>query len=189
MDPIVLVGLAIGLSMDALAVAVAEGAYLKKIHFRGVLRMALAFGGFQGLMPVIGWAAGTTFSRFIMDFDHWIAFAILMYIGGKMIWEELRGKREDAARRSCERMAALLLMALATSIDALAVGLTFAFLNIDIFFPVLVIGGLTFVIAGLGVYFGAWIGRRFEKVIGIVGGVTLMGIGLRILVEHLLTGK
>lgn len=189
MDPIVLIGLAVGLSMDALAVAVAEGAYLKKIHFHRVLRMALAFGGFQGLMPVVGWAAGSAFSRYIMDFDHWLAFGILLYIGGKMIWEELHDSPEGNDFRSCERVAVLLLMALATSVDALAVGLTFAFLKIEIFYPVLVIGALTFIISGLGVYFGAWIGKKYEKIIGLVGGVTLIAIGLRILVEHLLTGK
>ncbi len=190
MNPIILIGLSLGLSMDALAVAAAEGAYLKEVRFRGALRLALAFGAFQGLMPVVGWAVGSTFSQYIMDFDHWIAFGILLIIGSRMIHEELKGdERKGKKFRSCERLAVLMLMALATSIDALAVGLTFSLLDMEILYPALAIGGLTFVVSGLGVYFGAWIGRKYEKLIGVVGGVVLILIGFRILIDHLLTGK
>lgn len=190
MEPIVLLGLALGLSMDALAVAAAEGAFLKKIHFRKVFRLAFTFGAFQGFMPVLGWAAGTTFRKYIMDFDHWIAFIILFYIGGKMVYEEtMNDKKGDKKQQGCDRMGMLLLMALATSIDALAVGLTFAFLEIDILLPVLAIGGLTFLVSGLGVYFGSWIGRKYEKIIGLIGGSVLMIIGLKILLDHLVSGR
>jgi len=189
MDLAVLLGLGLGLSMDALVVAMAEGTFFKTIQMRRVLRIAIVFGGFQGLMPVVGWAAGKSFSQYMKDFDHWVAFAILLLIGGKMIFEELKvNKEQDRQVHSCEKWAILLLMAFATSIDALAVGLTFAFLDIDIFLPVLAIGVLTFLVSGLGVYWGAWIGRKYEKSMGIAGGIVLIAIGAKILTDHLMNG-
>lgn len=177
--------IAIGLSMDAFAVAVSSGVTIRTLKFSHAFKIALFFGGFQAIMPVIGWLAGISVRNLIANYDHWIAFSILSIIGIKMIYESFKFK-------SCERCTnptkfyTLLLLAIATSIDALAVGTTFAFLNIVIAVPVIVIGAVTFVISFTGVYIGGKFGHLFENKIEILGGLCLVGIGIKILIEHLI---
>jgi putative Mn2+ efflux pump MntP len=181
-----LLGVAVGLSMDALAVAVASGACARTLHLGRALRMAALFGGFQALMPVIGWLAGWGFRAHIAAWDHWIAFGLLWAIGGKMIWEASGIPDDESARDvATERLLVLFGLAVATSIDALAVGLSFSFLGVDIPVPAAVIGAVTFVITLGGVWVGTRVGHFFERKIAVVGGVVLMVIGVKILVEHL----
>ena len=185
MDFFILLGLAFGLSMDAFAVSLTNAALVENLHFRHGFRTALFFGVFQAIMPVIGWAAGITFSTYIQSFDHWVAFILLAFVGGKMVWEGLFSKEEDGCVDDCRHLPTLLLLSIATSIDALAVGLTFAMIKVSIITPALLIGGITFVVCML-----AWfIGRRLNSAIGrhasLMGGLVLIGIGIKILVEHL----
>ncbi len=179
--------IAVGLSMDAFAVSVCKGLCMKRLNVRQALVIALFFGGFQGLMPLIGWALGTQFERFITPVDHWIAFGLLALIGGKMLWDALH---EDDEALACPAdgkldMRELVMLAIATSIDALAVGITFAFLRVDIAISVGLIGLTTFVLSLIGVAVGHRFGARYEKPATIVGGVVLILIGLKILLEHL----
>ncbi|MEG0740958.1 MAG: manganese efflux pump MntP family protein [Clostridia bacterium] len=182
-----LVFIAIGLSMDAFAVSLCKGLCMKKLNYAHATVIALFFGGFQGMMPLLGWFLGTQFERYITPVDHWIAFVLLGYIGGKMIWDAVHAKPEAA---QCDTepkldMKELFTLAIATSIDALAVGITFAFLRIDIVPAVLLIGGITFALSFVGVLLGHKFGMRFEKKAEIAGGVVLLVIGLKILLEHL----
>ncbi|BAK44395.1 manganese efflux pump MntP family protein [Eggerthella sp. YY7918] len=179
--------IAVGLSMDAFAVSVCKGLCMKRLNVRQAFVIALFFGGFQGLMPLIGWALGTQFERFITPVDHWIAFGLLALIGGKMLWDALH---EDDEALACPAdgkldMRELVMLAIATSIDALAVGITFAFLRVDIAVSVGLIGLTTFVLSLVGVAVGHRFGARYEKPATIVGGVVLILIGLKILLEHL----
>lgn len=176
----------IGLSMDAFAVAVCKGLCMTKINKTHALIIALFFGGFQFLMPVIGWLLGTQFERYIVSFDHWIAFALLAFIGGKMIYEAL-GDDEDEACSTDKRLdlKELTLLAIATSIDALAVGITFAFLKVNILPAASLIGVTTFTLSLGGVVIGNRFGSRYKKKAEICGGVILILIGLKILLEHL----
>jgi len=184
LDVIVVIGIAIGLSMDALAVSVANGAMINQLRFRQALRIAFSFGLFQALMPLIGWAAGTTFNKYISSFDHWLAFALLVIIGGRMMYESFTKKPEEV--RNCLHFPTLLLLSLATSIDALAVGLSFAMLNTNIWYPIAIIGAITFFISMAGMRFGKSVGPLFGKRIELIGGLVLIGIGMKILIEHLI---
>lgn len=185
MDFLTLIGIAVGLSMDALAVSVANGFMIKQLRARHAFRIAFFFGLFQALMPLIGWAAGITFSQYIKTFDHWIAFGLLILVGGRMIWESVSSSRKDEAVKNCLHFPTLLLLSIATSIDALAVGVSFAFLDITIWLPILVIGLITFVICFIGVNIGSRLGPVFGNKLGIIGGIVLIGIGIKILIEHL----
>ena len=174
--------------MDAFAVALCKGLGMKRINYRHALVIALFFGVFQALMPLIGWALGTQFERFITPIDHWIAFGLLAFIGGKMLVDAVRDEGckecgEDVGQKLDLRE--LLMLAVATSIDALAVGITFAFLHVDIAFSASVIGMTTFVISFAGVSIGNRFGARFERPATVVGGVVLILIGVKILLEHL----
>ncbi len=182
-DFIIMVGIAIGLSMDALAVSVANGAMVQGLRFRQALRIAFFFGLFQAIMPLIGWAAGTTFNQYINRFDHWIAFGLLFIIGGRMVIESFSGAH--AKVRNCLHFPTLLMMSLATSIDALAVGVSFAMLNEGIWYPILIIGVITFFVSMLGIRFGKSVGPLFGKRVEMIGGLVLIGIGFKILTEHL----
>lgn len=178
----------VGLSMDAFAVSVCKGLCMKRLNMRQALVIALFFGGFQALMPLIGWALGTQFEQFITPVDHWIAFGLLLIIGAKMLWDSFRG--DDDEQLSCAvdgrlDLRELTMMAVATSIDALAVGITFAFLRVDIMASVVVIGVTTFALSLVGVAVGHRFGARYEKPATVVGGVVLILIGLKILLEHL----
>lgn len=178
--------IAVGLSMDAFAVALCKGLCMKKLNLRQGAVIALFFGGFQLLMPLLGWLLGKQFERVVTPVDHWIAFALLAYIGGKMIWEALRAQEDETCPVDGRlNYRELLLMALATSIDALAVGITFAFLQTPIGPAVVTIGGVTFILSLLGVVLGHRFGTRFRRGAEIGGGVVLILIGGKILLSHL----
>ena len=180
---------ALGLSMDAFAVSVANGFIIKELKFRHVFRIALFFGFFQAIMPIIGWAAGSLFSSFIEKVDHWFAFGLLAFVGGKMIFESRKTAEAgcEENKKDCTHFPTLLLLSLATSLDALAVGLTFAFLDVLIVLPVIVIGGLTFFVCLIGVYIGEKTGHLFGNKLELIGGIIVVGIGIKILIEHLLS--
>jgi manganese efflux pump family protein len=184
MDFLTVLSIAVGLSMDAFAVAITSGITIKDLRPAHAFKIALFFGGFQALMPVIGWLAGLGMKDFVSGFDHWVAFGLLLFVGGKMLWESYRMK-EDEAKDDPLDNAVLLLLALATSIDALAVGLSFSFLKVSIAMPVLVIGTVTFALSFAGVLLGKRVGHLFESRIEAAGGLILIGIGGKILFEHL----
>ncbi len=191
MDIVYIFGLALALSMDALAVSVVNGFIIKKLEFRHAFRIAFSFGFFQAIMPFLGWSAGLLFRNHIEHFDHWIAFILLSFIGGKMIHESKSVKgdvcsSDQADKKNCLNLVTLLTLSIATSIDALAVGLSFSFLNLSIAMPVIIIGCVTFAVCLAGVYIGDRIGHIFEDKLEIAGGAILILIGIRILVSHLL---
>ncbi len=178
----------VGLSMDAFAVSICKGLGMKRLNMKQALVIGLFFGGFQALMPFLGWALGTQLADLITPIDHWIAFILLAVIGGKMLLDAFRGGDEEEAGEAKDAkldLKELFMLAIATSIDALAVGITFAFLGVDIVFATAVIGLTTFVISVAGVAVGHAFGARYEKGATIVGGVVLILIGLKILLEHL----
>lgn len=178
----------VGLSMDAFAVSICKGLGMKRLNMRQALVIGLFFGGFQALMPLIGWALGTQLADFITPIDHWIAFILLVLIGGKMLFDAFSGgDEEDAGEPKDARLdfKELLMLAIATSIDALAVGITFAFLGVNIVVAITVIGVTTFVLSVVGVVVGHAFGARYEKGATITGGIVLILIGCKILLEHL----
>ena len=175
--------LALGLSMDAFAVSVCKGLGLGKIQGKHMCLAGAWFGGFQALMPLIGFYLGRFFARVITAYDHWIAFALLAVIGGKMVWEAL-DPEEESVDASMD-WKTMLLLAVATSIDALAVGVTFAFLEVDILPAVLFIGCTTFVCSAVGVKVGSVFGARYKQKAELAGGVVLVLIGLKILLDGL----
>jgi putative Mn2+ efflux pump MntP len=181
---ITILAIAFGLAMDAFAVSIASGTTIKQLKLEHALRIALFFGGFQAFMPVLGWLAGGAVSEVVKSVDHWIIFGILGFIGGKMIYESRRMK-EDEDKFDYTKVSVLLFLSLATSIDALAVGFSFAFLDISIIKPIAVIGGVTFLLSLLGVYLGDRFGHLFESGIEVIGGGLLIGVGIKVLVEHL----
>lgn len=178
----------VGLSMDAFAVSICKGLGMKRLNMKQALVIGVFFGGFQALMPFLGWALGTQLADFITPIDHWIAFILLAVIGGKMLIDAFRGGDEDEAAEAKDAKLdpkELFMLAIATSIDALAVGITFAFLGVDIVFAITIIGATTFVISVAGVAVGHAFGARYEKGATVVGGVVLILIGFKILLEHL----
>lgn len=176
--------IAVGLSMDAFAVSLCKGLNMRKLNYRHAAVIALFFGGFQALMPLIGWFLGSQFEQYITSFDHWIAFGLLAFIGGKMIYDSTKDEEEDKQSSRLD-FKELLIMAVATSIDALAVGITFAFLGTDIVPAVTLIGCVTFVISFAGVALGNHFGAKYKSRAELAGGVVLVLIGLKILLEHL----
>lgn len=178
---ILLIG--IGLAMDAFAVSICKGLSVPKLTWKHILIPAVYFGGFQALMPLIGWLLGIQFQSLITSIDHWIAFVLLLLIGVNMIREAL-GDEEGETDASFS-FVIMITLAVATSIDALAVGITFAFLAVNIWLAVSFIGGITFFISAAGVKIGNVFGTRFQKKAEILGGVILMLIGVKILLEHL----
>ena len=178
----------VGLSMDAFAVSVCQGLSMTKIRWGHALTVGLYFGGFQALMPFTGSMLGSQFAGRIQQYDHWVAFVLLVLIGGNMIREALSGEEdeaEDAAIGAGLDHKKLFLMAIATSIDALAVGVTFAFLDTAILPAIGIIGTTTFFISVAGVVVGCWFGARYKKRAEITGGVILVLLGVKILLEHL----
>ena len=178
----------VGLSMDAFAAAICQGLSMTKIKWGHALTVGLYFGGFQALMPFIGWMLGSQFADRIQQYDHWIAFILLVLIGGNMIREALSGDEEDAAQAETDLRLdhkKLFLMAIATSIDALAIGVTFAFLETAILPAIGIIGCTTFCISVAGVAVGCWFGARYKKRAEITGGAILVLLGIKILLEHL----
>lgn len=177
----------VGLSMDAFAVALCKGLNMKKVNYVHTVIIALFFGGFQAVMPLLGWFLGKNFESYIKSMDHWIAFALLVYIGGKMAYEAIKGDDEDETSAKGDKLdlKELTIMAIATSIDALAVGITFAFLQVSIVSSVTIIGITTFVLSIIGVMIGNRFGMKFKSKAEIAGGIILILIGLKILLEHL----
>ncbi|MBN2400079.1 MAG: manganese efflux pump [Candidatus Aminicenantes bacterium] len=184
MDWVTIFFIALGLSMDATAVALASGCAAREIAWRLALRMAFFFGFFQMLMPVLGWLAGLGFKKAIASFDHWLAFGLLLLIGLKMIREAYRSD-PCRSRNNLTSLPVLLGLAVATSIDALAVGLSFSLLAVDIIVPVLIIGIVTFILSFLGVLAGHKFGALIAGKVEILGGLILIAIGCKILLEHL----
>lgn len=189
MDLLSLFALSIGLAMDAFAVAIGLGMSLPHVRPTQVARVALAFGGFQGLMPVVGWLAGQTLAGqpAVAAVDHWIAFVLLSALGGKMIVEARRNDEAgpEPAEKDPTKSATLLLLAIATSIDALIVGMSLALLRVTIWSPALVIGATAGLFAIVGVHLGGRVGRHFGPRVELLGGLALIAIGARILLEHL----
>lgn len=175
--------IAVGLSMDAFAVSVCKGLAMPKCTFKKVAIVGLWFGGFQALMPAIGYVLGAQFQETIASIDHWIAFVLLALIGGNMIHEALDNDEEEAD--ASLDVKTMFLLAVATSIDALAIGITFAFLKVNIIPAVCFIGIVTFIISFAGVKIGNVFGARYKNKAEIVGGVILILLGLKILLEHL----
>ena len=178
----------IGLSMDAFAVAVCKGLGMRKVNYKQMLLIALFFGGFQALMPLLGWLLGRQFEQYITSVDHWIAFALLVLIGANMLREARKGDDTTDAETVYDAplpLGQLLLMAIATSIDALAVGISFAFLGVNIWLAIAIIGTTTFLISAAGVFIGNRFGNRYEKRATIAGGIILILLGVKILLEHL----
>ena len=174
--------LAVGLSMDAFAVSICKGLSVKKLKPSHCAISGLYFGGFQAGMPLIGWLLGKQFESLIKSVDHWIAFALLCLIGANMIRESFGDPDELNASFSSRTM---LPLAVATSIDALAVGVTFAFLDVDILSSVLMIGCTTFLFSAAGVKIGNIFGTKFKSKAELLGGIVLIAIGIKILIEHL----
>ncbi|MEG0779933.1 MAG: manganese efflux pump MntP family protein [Oscillospiraceae bacterium] len=177
--------IAIGLSMDAFAVAICKGLAMERVEGKRAVTIALFFGGFQALMPLLGWTLGIQFSSYINAFDHWIAFVLLAIIGGKMVADSRGNETEAAVDTGKTDYRELLVLAIATSIDALAVGVTFAFLEVAILPAVGLIGVTTFILSLGGVFVGNWFGVKYKSRAELVGGCILLLIGLKILLEHL----
>lgn len=176
----------IGLSMDAFAAAMCKGLGMKTLRWGQGAVIALFFGIFQGLMPLAGWLLGNRFEGYITPVDHWIAFGLLSYIGGKMIWDALHERSEsEVQNESALNLKELLILAVATSIDALAVGIPFAFLQVNILPAAALIALTTFGLSLAGVVIGHQFGARFQNGAQILGGGTLVLIGVKILLEHL----
>ena len=174
--------------MDAFAVSICKGLAMRKVNKKQAFVIGLFFGGFQALMPFIGWALGSQFESYITSIDHWIAFVLLAVIGGKMVKEAVSEKDgEDEVEQMDPPLdiKEMFILAVATSIDALAVGITFAFLNYPIVEAITIIGITTFVISIIGVYVGNFFGSKYKKRAEIVGGVILILLGVKILLEHL----
>jgi len=176
--------IAFGLAMDSFAVSITSGLRMKNPRVRNALKIAVFFGSFQAFMPVIGWLAGISILDLISGVDHWIAFGLLILIGCKMIYESSRIESSGKELNPLNGYV-LLTLSVATSIDALAVGISLAFLRIPIVTPILIIGIVTFLLSFLGVYAGSRIGHFLERKIETLGGLILIGIGMKILVEHL----
>lgn len=175
--------IAVGLSMDAFAVAICKGLSMPKLNRIHALIIGLYFGGFQAFMPLIGYYTGIHFQEAIVSFDHWIAFILLGIIGGNMIKEALC--EEDEALDSSVDAKNMILLAIATSIDALAVGVTFAFLKVHILPAVSFIGSITFILSILGVFIGHHFGMKYKAKAELAGGAILIFMGTKILIEHL----
>ncbi|MFP3040912.1 manganese efflux pump MntP family protein [Treponema primitia] len=183
---IILIGFS--LAFDALAVSISSGICNRNLKTFYVVRGSFFFGAFQFIMPVIGWFLGKTFVVYIEAFDHWIAFALLSFIGGKMLIGAISKNKEKTTGKNIDiqNIGNLFILAIATSIDALAVGLSFSMVNQDIWIPALIIGSMTFVLCFFGFEFGKKIGLAFENGSQIIGGLILIGIGIKILLEHIL---
>ncbi|MDR0978940.1 MAG: manganese efflux pump MntP family protein [Lachnospiraceae bacterium] len=175
--------IAISLAMDAFAVSICKGISMKRIKWKNTCIIALYFGAFQALMPTIGYFLGTTFSAMLTSIDHWIAFVLLGIIGIKMIKESLENEKEDID--DGVGFKSMIVLAIATSIDALAVGVTFAFLNVNILFSVAMIGLITFALSIVGVNVGSKLGSKYGKIAEKIGGIVLILLGIKILFEHL----
>ena len=177
--------LAVGVSMDAFAVSIAKGLATQRLCSKHYASVALWFGGFQALMPVIGYFVGSHFASVVESFDHWIAFALLAIIGGKMLYDTLSEEDEEDGTGADFRFKTMLVLAVATSIDALAIGVSLAFLKVDILLPIAFIGATTALFSAFGLYLGNIFGYRYKRGAELCGGAVLILIGIKILAEHL----
>lgn len=181
-----MLGIALALAMDALAVSIAAGIKVRRVNSRHVFRAGFHFGLFQFMMPIIGWGAGRTFAGHVQSFDHWLAFALLVAIGGKMLYEAKWGDPAPTGHSADPtRGWSLVLLSVATSIDALAVGLSLALLGVSIWVPAVVIGLVTCTLSSLGILFGARLGHKVEHRAEAIGGFILIAIGVKIFISHL----
>ncbi len=185
MDFITIFLIAIGLSFDTFAVSITSGLTIKNIRFWQGVKIAITLAFFQALMPLIGWFFGKQIESLISNYDHWIAFGLLALLGFKMVYESLSNEKENSNFNPLDPLI-LIGMAIATSIDALVVGISFAFINMNIYWSILIIGTVTFIVAMIGMLFGKKVGGRLGKRMEIIGGFILVGIGLKILLSHLL---
>lgn len=176
---------AVGVSMDAFAVALGAGLGMRQLNYRHAIVIAAFFGGFQAAMPLIGWFSGRQFDVYITGFDHWVAFFLLAFIGGKMILESLQDDAEAPAHNNHIDFKRLFVLSVATSIDALAVGIAFALLQVSILPAIALIGTTTFLISLLGVFLGHRWGLAYKSRAELLGGAVLILIGTRILLDHL----
>lgn len=182
MDFVSIFFIAVALAMDAFAVSITNGIAMCTLRIRPALLIAFFFGAFQAIMPLLGWLAGFRLKELIVSTDHWIAFALLSFIGGKMIYEASVLEKKEVQLAT---IPTLFILAIATSIDAFAVGITFVFLNVNILMSVIIIGIVTFIISYLGVWIGCNAGKNLSGKAEIIGGIILIIIGLKILIEHL----
>lgn len=178
--------IALGLSMDTFAVSITSGITIKNLKVRHALLIGAAFGFFQALMPVFGWALGQWAYRFISVVDYWIAFGLLLFVGGHMIIQAIQPEDEEAGAKNPLHLPTLLTLAVATSIDAFAIGISLSMLRVSILQPVLIIGLVTFALSFAGVYFGRLFGHLNEKKMEVFGGLVLIGLGTKMLIEHLI---
>jgi putative Mn2+ efflux pump MntP len=177
--------IAISMAMDAFAVCLGAGAQGTTSGRRPAFRMAFHFGLFQFLMPVVGWFAGTTIAQYITTYDHWIAFGLLAFVGGRMIWTAFHPEKEEE-KADPSRGWTMVLLSIAVSIDALAVGLSLGLVGISVWYPAIVIGIVTALLSAIGLRIGNRLGEKFGRTMEIIGGIVLIGIGLRILLGHML---
>lgn len=186
MSLVEVIAVAIALAMDAFAVSVAAGVGLRRVSARQTFRLSWHFGLFQALMPVVGWAAGMTVQTYIEDFDHWIAFGLLTVIGGRMLIAGIRGEEEKLGKGEPTKGWTMVMLSVATSIDALAVGLSLAMLRVSVWIPALVIGLVAGAFTAGGLHLGGFVGRRLKvsRYAALIGGLVLLGIGVNILREH-----
>jgi putative Mn2+ efflux pump MntP len=184
MHIVTIIFIACGLAMDAFAVSITSGLTIKKLRVEHAFRIAFFFGAFQAIMPLVGWMAGLRLQDIIANIDHWIAFGLLSVIGCKMIYESFRMER-SRNKMNPLNLVVLLMLSIATSIDALAVGVSLAFLRVSIITPIILIGSITFLLSFLGIFMGNRFGHFFEQKIEVIGGIILIGIGVKIVVEHL----
>lgn len=179
--------LGVGVSADAFAVALGKGLQMRHQVLRGALILGFAFGLAQALMPLIGWAFGSTFADFIAPVDHWIVFGLLAIVGGKMIWEAFTDDDDDeSSERGVLKVREVVILTIATSIDALAVGVSLALLDVNIWLAAGVLGLTTFVFSFLATLIGHRVGLAFQRPAEVIGGLVLIGIGVRVLIEHLM---
>ncbi len=183
MDTLSIILIAIGLSMDSFAVSITNGLTIRELNTKRILFISLSFATFQALMPLIGWFAGMGVEKYIKEIDHWIAFLLLSFIGIKMIYEGL--KKTNAERDTEMKILTVFGQSFATSIDAFAIGISFAILDLEIVTPILIIGLVTFIFSLAGLQLGKYFGKKLGKSFEILGGLVLIGIGLKILIEHL----
>lgn len=176
--------LAVAVSMDAFAVSISKGLSARQVTIKEILSVAIWFGGFQALMPLIGYFMGASFADMVARIDHWLAFCLLALIGGNMIFEAVRGGDEKPADTSFA-FKTMFLLAIATSIDALAVGVSMAFLQVNIWLAITIIGVTTAIFSVVGLLIGKKVGSRFHRGAELLGGIILLIIGIKILVEHL----
>jgi manganese efflux pump family protein len=184
MGIIELILLSIGLAMDAFAVSICKGISMKKMNWKKAVIIGIYFGGFQALMPVIGYFLGTAFESIITNIDHWVAFILLGIIGGNMIKESFENESENS--NDDVSFKTMIMLAIATSIDALAIGITFAFLKVNLIAAISMIGVITFVLSVIGTKIGNRFGDKYESKAELVGGIILVLLGIKILLEHLL---